>query len=148
MALLSGSPAAAEEAVQEAMARAWELEDRGRHVESLTGFVAAVARNLLRDRFRRVMAERRARGRMSDPVPEDLARAEHRADLERALRALPRRQREVAVFHYYLDLDVAQIASILSVPEGTVKSALHRARRSLAAALHDDEELEVDDVRS
>ena len=67
MALLSGSTAVAEDAVQEAMAKAWELEDRGRRVESLPGFVTTVARNLLRDRFRRSLAERRARGRLSSP---------------------------------------------------------------------------------
>jgi len=145
MALLSGSTAAAEDAVQEAMAKAWELEDRGRRVESLPGFVTTVARNLLRDRFRRSLAERRARGRLSSPAEASLGDAERRADVERAIRALPRRQREVAVFHYYLDLDVARIAALLRVPEGTVKSALHRARRSLAQSLHD--EMEVDDVR-
>jgi RNA polymerase sigma-70 factor (ECF subfamily) len=61
--------------------------------------------------------------------------AEWRTDLARALAALPRRQREVAVFRYFLDLDVAEVAALLGIPEGTVKSALHRARRSLAEAL-------------
>jgi len=63
--------------------------------------------------------------------------------VERALVSLPPRQREVAVFHYFLDLDVAEVASILAVPEGTVKSALHRARRSLARALESMERSEV-----
>ena len=148
MALLSGSVAAAEDAVQEAMARAWELEDRGRHVGSLPGFVTTVARNLLRDRFRRTAAELRARARLGarqDPAP--IGDVERRADLLRALRKLPARQREVAVLHYYLDLDVDGVASVLGIPPGTVKSALHRARRSLAAALLDDEPVEVGDVR-
>src|SRR5438309_1912575 len=49
--------------------------------------------------------------------------AERRTDVARAIASLPRRQREVAVFRYHLDLDVAEIAAALGVPEGTVKSA-------------------------
>ena len=75
----------------------------------------------------------------------DPADVERRTDMARALGALPRRQREVAVFRYYLDLDIAEIATILGIPEGTVRGALHRAHRSLARALADDPS-EVADV--
>jgi RNA polymerase sigma-70 factor (ECF subfamily) len=149
MALVSGNFAAAEDAVQEALARAWELSERGHHLQSLPAFVAAVSRNLLRDRFRRLLAEHRAGARMIAPDREPLlAASEHRVDVERAVSELPRRQREVAVFYYLLDFDIAEIAGLLRIPEGTVKGALHRARRSLAAVLGaNDEEQEVQDVR-
>ena len=63
--------------------------------------------------------------------------------MERALATLPRREREVTVLRYHLDLDVAAIAETLAVSEGTVKTLLHRARRHLAAALGEpDEEME------
>lgn len=147
MALVGGSFAAAEDAVQEALGRAWEAAERGRHIESLTAWVTVVARNLLRDRFRRLRVERRARGRMhagpEGPGPEAV---ERRTDLSRALAGLPRRQREVAVFRYYLDLEVSEIAAALGIPEGTVKSGLHRARRSLARALGEDDDAEVAEV--
>ena len=61
-----------------------------------------------------------------------------RVDVERALGTLPRREREVTVLRYYLDLDVAAIATTLRVSDGTVKTLLHRARRHLAAALGED----------
>ncbi|MDP9341771.1 MAG: sigma-70 family RNA polymerase sigma factor [Actinomycetota bacterium] len=145
MALVSGSFPAAEDAVQEALGRAWEMTERGRHIESLTAWLTAVARNLLRDRFRRLLVERRARTRMPGAFPTEGAEAvERRADLERALAALPRRQREVAVFRYYLDLEVAEVAGALGIPEGTVKSALHRARASLARALREQDETVVE----
>ena len=149
MALASGSFAAAEDAVQEALARAWEVTERGRHLDSLPAFVVAVSRNLLRDRFRRLVAERRARSRMTPRDTEPgLDGSERRVDIERALSNLPRRQREVAVFYYFLDFDVAEIARLLRIPEGTVKGALYRARRSLAAALGtEDREQEAEDVR-
>ena len=44
----------------------------------------------------------------------------------------------MTVLRYYLDLDVAAIATTLRVSEGTVKTLLHRARRHLAAALGED----------
>lgn len=149
MAMLCGSFPAAEDAVQEALARAWERSERGERVESLAAWVTVVARNLLRDRLRRIVVERRARHRLAQP-PEGpvFASIEQRADIVRALSGLSRRQREVAIFHYYLDLEVAEIARSLNVPEGTVKSALFRARRALAAELSDDEEMEVGDVTS
>ena len=142
MALVCGSFPAAEDAVQEALGRAWELGQRGRHIESLTAWVTVAARNLLRDRFRRLRVERRARTRTPGGFQTEGAGAEaveRSADLARALAGLPRRQREVAVFRYYLDLEVAEVAVALGIPEGTVKSALHRARASLARALRDDE---------
>ncbi len=146
MALLGGSVQAAEDAVQEALARAWEASERGHRIESLPAWVAAVARNLLRDRLRRFLREVSARRRLGAELSGRAAivDAEDRADVLKALRSLPARRREVAVFHYYLDMDVAEIARALRISEGTVKSSLHRAREALAAALADDEE--VNDV--
>jgi RNA polymerase sigma-70 factor (ECF subfamily) len=150
LAYVSGSVPAAEDAVQEALARAWERSERGARIDSLTAFVTTVARNLLRDRFRRLRVERRARRDLAEGIPDRSSPtvAADRADLVRALAALPARQREVAVYHYVLDLDVLEIAGVLQVPEGTVKSALFRARHSLARALRVDDslEVEVDDV--
>jgi RNA polymerase sigma factor (sigma-70 family) len=152
MALLCGSFPAAEDAVQEALGRAWELTERGGHLESLPAWVAAVSRNLLRDRFRRLLAERRARSRMppSEPEPDlsGVSSAERRADVAQALAGLPRRLREVAVFRYYLDLSIAEIATALSIPEGTAKSTLYRARRQLSRVLaYDDTEESADVTR-
>jgi RNA polymerase sigma factor (sigma-70 family) len=137
LALTYGSWTAAEDAVQEALARAWERSERGLHIEAPRGWVLTVARNLLRDRCRRFLAEGRAREllgagtRARDPI----ASADDRADISTALGMLPRRQREVTVLRYYLDLDEIEIARTLRVPVGTVKSSLFRARRALAGAL-------------
>ena len=59
--------------------------------------------------------------------------------MREALRALPRRQREVTVLRYYLGLDVAEIAEWLGIGQGTVKAMLFRARQSLGVALQEDE---------
>jgi len=48
---------------------------------------------------------------------------------------LPRVFREVIVLHYLADLPVDEVAGILDVPVGTVKSRLSRGRAALAARL-------------
>jgi RNA polymerase sigma-70 factor (ECF subfamily) len=139
--LLSGDAATAEDAVSEALARAWERAERGERIESLGAWVTTVAMNLSRSRWRRVLAERRARARMGNP--EAQPEPEGAIDLRRALGSLPRRQREVVLLHYYLGFDVEAAARHLDVRPGTVKSALHRARAELARRLGVEEENHV-----
>ncbi|MFG1677351.1 SigE family RNA polymerase sigma factor [Micromonospora sp. NPDC049282] len=51
------------------------------------------------------------------------------------VQSLPRRQREVVVLRYWCDLGEADIARVLGISAGTVKSSGHRAHTRLAAAL-------------
>jgi RNA polymerase sigma factor (sigma-70 family) len=140
VALASGSYPAAEDAVQEALVRAWIRSERGDQVESLPSWVAAVALNLTRSGWRRTMAERRARRRFPERSVSAAPSEEH-VDVARALEALPRRQREVAVLRYLLEMSTAEVAATLGITGGTVKSSLARARARLAEALavHDTE---------
>ena len=62
------------------------------------------------------------------------------ADLARALSALSEEHRTVVVFRFYRDLPVAEIAELLEIPTGTVKSRLNRARANLAEGLDLQEE--------
>lgn len=146
VALVSGSRPAAEDAVQEALLRAWERSEKGEEVESLDAWVTTVALNLSRSGLRRLRAERRAKARMHGSAwTEDLAPgADQALDVRRALAALPRRQREAAVLRYYLQLDTREVAAALKVNEGTVKSTLFRARAALADALGVEEPIEIE----
>ena len=148
LALMAGSRAAAEDAVQEAVARAWERSQRGESIESLPAWVTRVAVNVSHSRWRRTRVEQRGRDRVVDRAtpadPDD--RPEDRIDVRRALAALPRRQREATVLRYYLGLDVAEVAAALGVTEGTAKTTLFRARQALAAALGDHDEEAQDHV--
>lgn len=141
IALVTGSRPAAEDVVQEALVRAWERSLRGEPIDRLEAWVTTVAMNLARSRLRRLRAEWRARGRVA-LTPVAMPEVE-RVDLRRALEALPRRQREVTVLHYYLDLDVVEVARILGVSVGAVKASLHWARRALARSLGEPEEEEA-----
>jgi RNA polymerase sigma-70 factor (ECF subfamily) len=145
VALACGSYPAAEDAVQEALVRAWIRSERGERPESLPAWVTAVALNQTRSGWRRAMAERRARRRLDDPARSAPPPDEDHVEVARALAALPRREREVAVLRYLLAFDTRETAAALSIGEGTVKSSLSRARTHLADAfrVHD---LEANDV--
>jgi RNA polymerase sigma factor (sigma-70 family) len=136
VALVTGSRLTAEDAVQEALVRAWERATKGDAIDSLGAWVATVALNVSRSSVRRKMAERRARQRLGAPattVPD--GRHADTVDIERAVATLPRRQREVVVLRYLLDLNTAETATTLRINEGTVKSELSRARAALARCL-------------
>jgi RNA polymerase sigma-70 factor (ECF subfamily) len=150
LSLLGRSQALAEDAVQEALARAWERGERGEHIESLKAWVTVVANNLLRSAFRRFVAEAKATGRLKgtrDPAwSRELSRSDDRVDVVRAIRDLTDRQRKVVVLHYFSDLSVEDIARAVGSSPGAVKGLLHRARRGLAEALAEETPEEVDDV--
>jgi RNA polymerase sigma-70 factor (ECF subfamily) len=143
VALACGSRPAAEDAVQEALLRAWERSAKGQEIDSLEAWVTTVALNLSRSGLRRLRSERRARTRLAGP--RDVEPDVERLDVERALSTLPRRQREAVVLRYYLQLDTREVAAALGVGEGTVKSTLFRARAALTSALRIPESEEAND---
>lgn len=58
--------------------------------------------------------------------------------VQQAIFALPDKQRAVILLAYYEDLPIADIAQILNIPAGTVKSRLHHAMKALKEALKED----------
>ena len=76
------------------------------------------------------------------PQPErEAERNDLRTRLSEAIAALPDDQREIVVLREYQDLPYDQIASILEISEGTVKSRLNRAREKLKKYLTDVEQI-------
>lgn len=136
VAVVCGSTTLAEDAVQEALVRAWERIGRGATFDHLAGWVVVVAINQVRQTGRRSRAEHRAVARLAARDPATNAHDEV-LDLQRAVATLPWRQREVVVLHYLLGLGVRATARVLGISEGTVKTGLFRARASLAARLAD-----------
>lgn len=141
VALTTRSTALAEEAVQEAFARAWEQSQRGQQFEHLAGWVVTVALNQARSGHRRRETELRAMARLpratASPWADGMDSIDVRLVVRAAIGGLARRQRDAVVLYYLLDVDVATVARLLAVSEGTVKTALSRARAHLAAALVD-----------
>ena len=74
-----------------------------------------------------------------EPVQTDSARSlADRDQLDRGFRRLSVDHRAVIVLHHYLDLPVDQVADVLGVPAGTVRSRLHYAMRAMRSALEAD----------
>ena len=71
------------------------------------------------------------------PAPE----GEDYAALYEAVARLPEKLRVAVILFYFEDMDVAAAARMLGVPEGTVKSRLHKARKRLKEALGDEADL-------
>jgi RNA polymerase sigma factor (sigma-70 family) len=115
--------------------------DRVRDAGSFRAYVFGVAYNVLRAHFR---ARRRARVIEGEhdtlpanrPGPSTWLRAREAEDmLQAGLRQLPRALRSALELHYYEGLPAPDIARILVLPEGTVRSRLRRGRRLLRIAL-------------
>jgi RNA polymerase sigma-70 factor (ECF subfamily) len=120
--------AAAEDLVAEAFARAWASWRRVRVHPSPRAWVVRTALNVNVSTWRRYRRERErssANGFAADPPSVD--REQLDPDLLAALRRLPPRQRQVLALRVFLDLDVAQTASMLHVAEGTVNAHFSRA---------------------
>ena len=62
-------------------------------------------------------------------------RSEERREVMGALRRLPSRQREALVLRFYLDEPEAEVARIMGIREGTVRSTTHRALTALGRLL-------------
>jgi RNA polymerase sigma-70 factor (ECF subfamily) len=138
VALFSGTMEVAEDAVQEALARALEQSRKGRHIDCLEAWVVTTAFNYVRSRFRRAAHSRGRdagtdRALPSDPDAEALGR--QLLDLRAAVRSLPTRQRQAVVLHYYLDQSINSVGDALGIGESAVKNALHKARGTLLATL-------------
>ena len=74
------------------------------------------------------------------PAPDHADDTSLSIDVQRALRRVPPDFRVVMVLHDLQDLPQDEVAAILEIPVGTVKSRLHRGRVALAKALHAERE--------
>ncbi|MDW5326416.1 RNA polymerase sigma factor [Plantactinospora sp. KLBMP9567] len=128
----------AQDVVQEAFARAIARPQGLADVDNPEAWLRTVAVNVVRRRWRRrqlldtILLRDRPVTRLVETAP-----GPERTDLREALAGLPVSYREVIVLHYFADLPVEEIATVLGVPTGTVKSRLSRGRTALAARLGD-----------
>lgn len=131
------SDADAEDAVGEALLKAWQNWDRLRDPANLRAWLLRITVNC-------AYAQRRKLGRVT--AVEDMeplaGSTEDRPyeDLWEAVCALPPDYRVAVTLFYYEDMTVEQIARTLGLPRGTVKSRLSRARKRLRELLGEGEE--------
>lgn len=132
--LLVDDHGTAEEIVQDAFESLYKrwggLRDPGAAVAYLDRSVVYGARSALRRRYV-VRSHELPEAGTSRSAEEHGVDSGTRDALSAAIRDLPRRQREVIVLRYYLDLSEAEIASWLGVSPGSVKRHAFRATESL-----------------
>ena len=133
--LLTADPAQAEDLAQDALVRTWRRWRLVGKPDNPETYARKVLVNRHRSLLRRALVEARYRYR---DHPTEGSGDEHREDaimLWAATRRLPLRQQAVLVLRYYEDLSEAEIARVLGIPAGTVKTlarrGLARLRRSL-----------------
>lgn len=124
--VISASRDAADDAVQEAFARAVAGLDTFDDTRPFAPWFARIAVNAFMNAARK--DRRLATLLQEEPAPPDPTPAIDTAqDVLAAVRALPAPQRAVVILRYWLDLSPQEIAAALTVPVGTVHSRTHRA---------------------
>ena len=132
LASLCGDAALADDLAQEALVRAYVSSDR--FIGNFKAWLFRIAYNCFIDNLRRVPAPS-----ASMDAPEVLHVADGSAsdaafrheELRRALTRIPEKERTAIVLHYFEDLPVKEIASIMQIPAGTVKYHLSVGRDHL-----------------
>lgn len=137
--VMLGDGAMAEEIVQEAFAKAtsrWDLVGSADHPSA---YMRQIVVNLCRSKIRRHVLERKVseifKRREEDIIDRSAEDYGMDVDVWKAVQRLPDRQRVVVVLRYLEDLSEPEIAEVVDLPVGTVKSQLSRARRRLAEEL-------------
>ena len=133
-ALLLDEPGACEDVVQEAYVRLHgrRIDDPNKTLAYLRQTVVNLARSSLR---RRLVAQRLAPRPENASVDDAAYATVQRDELVRALRAIPRREREALVLRYFGDLSEAQAAAAMGCAVGSVKGYTSRGLARLSTIL-------------
>ncbi len=131
-----------EEDAWDALQETWMKVVRGigklRQPERLSPWLYSIARASAMDRMRAVYANHReepVENEALEQFPEETDALEDAERVHRGLDRISLPHREVLTLHFLEDFSIEEIAGILGVPAGTVKSRLHHAKRALRAVL-------------
>jgi RNA polymerase sigma-70 factor (ECF subfamily) len=126
-----GDRAQAEDAAQESFLRIWKALDRYRGDAALGTWIFSITRNVcltaISKRRRTAPIEEAERAKPEAP--------DRQRDIHRVVRELPENYRQVVMLFYMEDRSYEEVARMLDLPIGTVKTHLHRARLQLATIL-------------
>lgn len=142
--LITGNLADSEDVVQETFVKVWF---HAHELRKDSGFKPWLMQILVRTAYR--MTKKNKREIPDENVADKMPASEEVSSLDRviqtqeaerimaAVRALPVKLRSVVVLYYYDSFSVKEIAQLLHIMEGTVKSRLHAARHRIKAALQE-----------
>ena len=123
-----------EDAIQETLRRAWEKRNSLRNESYFRTWIIRILLNVCHD-----IQRERQRMIPTEAVPETLpGSVNNDVDLRECLLRLDERERIPILLYYLEGYDIGQIASILRIPQGTVKSRLNRGRRQLKSICREE----------
>ncbi|MCI2429519.1 sigma-70 family RNA polymerase sigma factor [Candidatus Acetothermia bacterium] len=135
-----GNPADAEDAAQDAFIRAYQGLHTFHLDKRFSTWIFAITANLCKNKLRRdrLLAPLKyiTRATQSHHNPEaQLAQDQRSQTMRDALDQLSPKYRMPLVLRYYGDLEYKEIAEMMKLPEGTVKTRIHRAKSELKRLL-------------
>ena len=136
------SSSEAEDLVQETYLRLWNYRDRYVPTAKLSTFLFVLARQVRLDALRRQTRREAREERWGKEAPQvavsAAAQSDARADVRWALAKLSEPLRDVIELGVFQDLPYAEIAEILEIPVGTVKSRMSNALKKLKEIFDDE----------
>ncbi|MET9431096.1 MULTISPECIES: sigma-70 family RNA polymerase sigma factor [unclassified Streptomyces] len=138
---LTSDQGVSEEILQEAWLAVWRSASGFRGDSSVRGWLLGVARRQAHNQLRRSrpqLTDLAEAQDVPDPAPsveDQILKEAERTELAAAVRALPEHLREVLALVLIEELPYPEVATVLAIPVGTVKSRMSHARRRLGSML-------------
>ena len=128
--------ALAQDAAQTTFLKAWQALDTLREGSTEKAWLMQIAVNNCRSMLRSREYKHYAHGADLDSMPEPSTETPmHDPTVYNAVMSLPDKYREVIILHYYQSLPTPEVAMVLHIPQASVRTRLHRARRLLEPLL-------------
>ena len=125
----------AEDATQEAFVRAYRFLPRYRGDSKFLTWLFSIARNCALDELRRAGRRRKVADKLEAQPPRAQLDQGTAIEVREAVESLPMDLREPIVLIDMLGATYRDVATMLDIPEGTIKSRVHRGREILVAML-------------
>lgn len=127
---------AAEDIVQEVFIKFYHNQNSYEERGELKGFLTTMTVNKSKDylkswTYRKVQLQNKLSTPTSKRNTDELVRNDEQAIIGEAILELPLKHREVLIYFYFNEMTIGEVAHILSIPEGTVKTRLRRSKELL-----------------
>lgn len=145
----TSNPHEAQDIVQEAFIRAWRSIDQFRGQSSFRTWLYRITINLCYDRYPKLKRDRETLSLevelhhplQEDPLEQHMDQTQLRTLIHQHLKTLPELYRMVLLLRYQKELSYKEIAQILDMPMGSVKTAIFRAKQELKELLCSHQEV-------
>lgn len=127
---------AAEDIVQEVFIKFYHNQSHYEERGELKAFLSKMTINKSKDylkswAYRKIQLQNKFFSQIGKRNTDSLVRQDEQAIIGEAILKLPLKQREVLIHFYFKEMTIPEVATILSIPENTVKTRLRRGKELL-----------------